>query len=84
MLVDSSGKFLYVQQSVGLVIYSIDQKTGQPVALTAPVASPLFQLGNVVADPAGPFLYSGSAAGIRVYQVSPTDGSLSEIAGSPL
>src|SRR5205814_7724147 len=83
MFVDSSGKFLYVQQSVGLVIYSIDQKTGQPVALTAPLASPTFQLGNVVADPAGPFLYSGSAAGIRVYQVSPTDGSLSEIAGSP-
>jgi len=83
MLVDSSGKFLYVQQSVGLVIYSIDQKTGQPVALTAPLASPRFQLGNVVADPAGPFLYSGSDAGIRVHQVSPTDGSLSEITGSP-
>ena len=83
MLVDSSGKFLYVQQSVGLVTYSIDQKTGQPVALTAPLASPRFQLGNVVADPAGPFLYSGSDAGIRAYQVSPTDGSLSEINGSP-
>jgi len=83
MFVDSSGKFLYVQQSVGLVIYSIDQKTGQPIPLTAPLVSPTFQLGNVVADPAGPFLYSGSAAGIRVYQVSPTDGSLSEIAGSP-
>jgi len=83
MFVDSSAKFLYVQQSAGLVIYSIDQKTGQPVALTAPLASPRFQLGNVVADPAGPFLYSGSDAGIHVYQVSPTDGSLSEIAGSP-
>ncbi len=83
MLVDGSAKFLYVQQSVGLVIYSIDQKTGQPVAVTAPLASPRFQLGNVVADPAGPFLYSGSDAGIRVYQVSPTDGSLSEIIGSP-
>lgn len=83
MLVDSSGRFLYVQQSVGLVIYGIDQTTGQPTPLTAPLASPQFQLGNVVADPAGPFLYSGSATGIRVYQVSSTDGSLSEIAGSP-
>jgi len=83
MFVESSGKFLYVQQSAGLVIYSIDQTTGQPTPLTAPLASPVFQLGNIVADPAGPFLYAGSAAGIRVYQVSPTNGSLSEITGSP-
>jgi hypothetical protein len=83
MFVESSGKFLYVQQSAGLVIYSIDQTTGQPTPLTAPLASPIFQLGNVVADPAGPFLYAGSAAGIRVYQVSAADGSLSEISGSP-
>jgi len=83
MFVDSSGKFLYVQQSTGVVIYAIDQTTGQPAPLTAPLASPTFQLGNVVADPAGPFVYSGSAAGIHVFQVSPADGSLTEILGSP-
>ncbi len=83
MVVDSSGKFLYVQQSAGLVVYSIDQTTGQPIPLTAPLASPTFQLGNVVADPAGAFLYAGSAAGIRAYQVNPQDGSLTEVPGSP-
>jgi len=55
MLVDSSGKFLYVQQSVGLVIYSIDQKTGQPVALTAPVASPCFSSGMSLPIPLARF-----------------------------
>jgi 6-phosphogluconolactonase (cycloisomerase 2 family) len=88
MVVDSSGKFLYVQESTGLVIYSIDQATGQPSPLSSPLASPLFRLGNVVADPAGPFLYAGSstasaANGINVFQVNPQDGSLNEIPGSP-
>ena len=83
MVADSSGKFLYVQQSAGLVIYSIDQTTGQPTPLTAPLGSPTLQLGNVVADPAGAFLYAGSVAGIRAYQVNPQDGSLTEVPGSP-
>jgi 6-phosphogluconolactonase (cycloisomerase 2 family) len=83
MVVDSSGKFLYVQQSLGLVIYSINQTTGQPTPLTSPLASPKFQLGNVVADPAGAFLYSGSGEGIHAYQVNAQDGSLTEVANSP-
>ena len=83
MVVDSSGKFLYVQQSAGLVIYSIDQTTGQPLPLTAPLAAPTFQLGNVVADPAGAFLYAGSTAGVRAFQINPQDGSLTEVSGSP-
>jgi 6-phosphogluconolactonase (cycloisomerase 2 family) len=88
MVADSSGKFLYVQQNVGLVIYSIDQATGQPSPLNSPLASPIFRLGNVVADPAGPFLYAGSSTanagnGINVFQVNPQDGSLTEIPGSP-
>jgi len=83
MVVDSSGKFLYVQQSVGLVIYSIDQTSGQPTPLVAPLSSPSFQLGNVVADPAGPFLYAGSTTGIRAYQINSQDGSLTEVPGSP-
>jgi 6-phosphogluconolactonase (cycloisomerase 2 family) len=88
MVVDSSGKFLYVQQSAGLVVYSIDQTTGQPSPLNSPLATPLFRLGNVVADPAGPFLYAGSATAagtnaINVFQVNSQDGSLTEITGSP-
>ena len=83
MVIDNSGRFLYVQQSAGLVIYSIDQTTGQPTPITAPLASPTFQLGNVVADPSGAFLYAGSSAGVRAYQVSPQDGSLTEVTGSP-
>jgi 6-phosphogluconolactonase (cycloisomerase 2 family) len=89
MVVESAGKFLYVQESsLGLVIYSIDQTTGQPSPLNSPLASPFFRLGNVVADPAGPFLYAGSSTanavnGINVFQVSPQDGSLTEIPGSP-
>lgn len=83
MVVDSSGKFLYVQQSLGLVIYSIDQTTGQPTPLTSPLPDPVFQLGNVVADPAGAFLYAGASNGVRVFQVDPQSGSLTEISGSP-
>ena len=83
MVVDSSGKFLYVQQTAGLVIYSIDQTTGQPSPLTSPLASPTFQSGNVVADPAGAFLYAGSTAGIHAYLINSQDGSLSELPGSP-
>lgn len=88
MIVESSGKFLYVQESTGLFIYSIDQTTGQPTPLNSALASPLFRLGNVVADPAGPFLYAGgstgsAANGISVFQVSPQDGSLNETPGSP-
>jgi len=83
MVVDSSGKYLYVQQSTGLVIYSIDQTSGQPTALTTPPSSPAFQLGNVVADPAGPFLYAGSTAGVRAFQVNSQNGSLTKVADSP-
>jgi len=88
MVVDSSGKFLYVQQNAGLIIYSIDQTTGQPSSLNSPLPSPLFHLGNVVADPAGPFLYAGNStanatSGINVFQIDPQNGSLTEIPGSP-
>ena len=83
MFVDSSSKFLYVQQSSGLVIYSIDQTTGQPTPLHAPLPDPAFQLGNVVADPAGTFVYSGSQNGIRVFQTNSQNGALTEVPGSP-
>ncbi len=83
MFVDGSGKFLYVQQNAGLVVYSIDQTTGQPTPLNAPLPDPFFQFGNVVADPAGTFVYSGSPNGIRVFQVNSQNGLLAEIPGSP-
>ncbi len=83
MFVDSSGKFLYAQQNAGLVIYAIDQTTGQPTPLNAPLPDPVFQLGNVVADPAGTFIYAGSPNGIRVFQVNAQNGALTEISGSP-
>ncbi len=87
IFVDSSGRFLYVLVGINLNIYSIDQTTGQPTPLSiAPLAlNSLFFMGQAVADPAGPFIYAvaGSGTGIAVFQVSPTDGSLTEIAGSP-
>lgn len=83
MVVDNSGKFLYVQENSGLVIYSIDQTTGQPTALGAPLATPSFRFGTVVADPAGPFLYANSGSALSVFQIDAQNGALTDIQDLP-
>jgi hypothetical protein len=81
MLAENSGKFLYVAQTGGAVVYSIDQVTG---ALTQPLGLlPNISLTLAVADPEGPFIYSVVSAGIAAYQVDQQSGNLTEITGSP-
>jgi hypothetical protein len=75
MLVDSGGKFLYVQQSQGLAIYSISSSG----ALTATLSSASlldFRAGSAAADPQGPFIYSLQNDGIHVFQIDPQSGGL--------
>lgn len=83
LLVDSSGKFLYAGTSLGVVIYSIDQTTGQLTQVEGPLANIPLDKGHAVADPAGPYLYSLNASGIHVFQIDSQSGALSEISGSP-
>jgi 6-phosphogluconolactonase (cycloisomerase 2 family) len=83
LLVDSSGKFLYAGTTLGAVIYSLDQTTGQLTQLQGPLAGITLDKGHAVADPAGPFLYSLDSSGVHVFQIDSQSGSLTEISGSP-
>jgi hypothetical protein len=83
MLVESTGKFLYVQQSDGVAVYSIDATTG---ALTqSQPAAPIliFQAGSAAADPIGPYIYALENSGVHGFQVDPQSGVLTQIPGSP-
>ena len=83
MLAESSGKFLYVQLTAGVAVYSIDQTTGA-LTQTQPAAPILtFQTGTAVADPIGPYLYALEDSGVHGFQIDPHLGALSEIPGSP-
>jgi hypothetical protein len=85
MLVDGSGKFLYVDvlSASGTYVYPIDS-TGN---LSAPPLGPLttinFQTGTAVADPQGPYIYSLQPEGIHAFVVDATSGAVSDINGSP-
>ena len=83
LLVDSSGKFLYAGTSLGVVIYSIEQTTGQLTQLQGPLSGVSLDKGHAIADPMGPFLYSLNTSGVHAYQVDPQSGALTEVAGSP-
>ncbi len=83
LLVDSSGKFLYAGTSLGVVIYSIDQNTGQLTQAQGPLTAISLDKGHAVADPMGPFLYALNTTGIHAYRVDPQTGGLTEITGSP-
>jgi Cep192 domain 4/HYDIN/CFA65/VesB-like, Ig-like domain/Lactonase, 7-bladed beta-propeller len=83
MLIDSSGKYLYVQETSGLFIYSINSTSGQLTQVLGPLANATINRGTGVADPLGPFLYSLDQNGIHVFQVDSATGNLTEIAGSP-
>jgi 6-phosphogluconolactonase (cycloisomerase 2 family) len=92
---DPAGKFLFlVVPGLGIYAYTIDQNTG---ALTQVSGSPFkttsidsAELRQPVVDPSGSFLYvavldscgDGCAGAISAFKIN-TDGSLTEIAGSP-
>jgi hypothetical protein len=83
MLAENSGKFLYTDQTGGVVVYSINQATGALIQLQGPLTNVILGLGTAVADPQGPYLYSLFGGGIHVYQVDQQSGNLTEIPGSP-
>ena len=84
LVAENSGKFLYVAQVGGTVVYSIDQTTGALTQVLGPLANISLGPGTTVADSMGPYIYSVfSAAGIHVYQVDQLSGNLAEIPGSP-
>ncbi len=79
MVVDNSGKFLFVSQTgSGVVVYSIDQITGALSQVQGPFANISFSLGTAVADPQGPYLYSLDTLGIHAYQIDQQIGNLAE------
>ena len=83
MLVDSSGKFLYVQQGSAPVVYNIDQTNGALAVPATPLAIFSFSSGSAAADPLGPFLYSLQQDGVHGFLIEAQTGALSEIPGSP-
>jgi 6-phosphogluconolactonase (cycloisomerase 2 family) len=83
MVADSSGKFLYVQQSLGPAVYTIDQTTGALTALSSALATFSFSPGSAAADPLGPFIYSLQQDGVHGFLIDPQTGALSEVPGSP-
>jgi 6-phosphogluconolactonase (cycloisomerase 2 family) len=81
MLTENSGKFLYVAQTGGAVVYSIDQITGKLTQILGPFLN--ISLARAVADPEGPYIYSVLSGAVAAYQVDQQSGNLTEIAGSP-
>lgn len=80
MVVDTSGRFLYVN---GGSVFSIDPSSG---GLTQVLSIPniVFSRDGTVVDPMGPYIYSYvQGNGVHVYQVNQQSGNLTEIAGSP-
>ena len=83
MLVDSSGKFLYVQQGSAPVVYSINQTSGALTLPSTPLATFSFNSGSAAADPLGPFIYSLQQDGVHGFLIDAQTGALSEVPGSP-
>ena len=83
MIVESSGKFLYVQQSPTPVVYAINQTTGALAVPPAALAVLSFSPHSAAADPLGPYIYSLQDDGVHAFLIDPQSGNLSEILGSP-
>lgn len=84
VVVDPSGKFLYVQDTVNVYSFTINGSSGA-LTLTGTVAGPGF--GNALAvDPAGTFLYAvGSGmTSIQTFTINSTTGTLTLSSSSPL
>jgi hypothetical protein len=85
MLLDNSGKFLYVsgQQGGGSYIYSLDESGNLPPQSPAVVGDLNFQPGAAVADRQGPYLYSLQSDGIHAYVIEPATGAIAHVDASP-
>jgi centrosomal CEP192-like protein/lactonase family protein with 7-bladed beta-propeller len=82
MFAENSGKFLYVAEAAGAVVYSIDQLSGALTQILGPFQN-ISLSAAAVADPQGPYIYSVLGNSIAVYQVDQQSGNLTEIPGSP-
>jgi 6-phosphogluconolactonase (cycloisomerase 2 family) len=91
--VGTTGEFLYVtDQSDGqILIFLIDVTSSTKVLTPAPIPSfqePTHLLANapisMQVNLTGTFLYTGNTASISFYAINPIDGSLSNVAGSPV
>lgn len=83
MLVDTSGRFLYVQQTDAVYLYLIDQTTGQLTPSPNSISVFTFSTGTAVSDPLGPYLYSSQSDGLHGFEINPQNGALAELTGSP-
>jgi 6-phosphogluconolactonase len=80
LVLDPSGKFLFVATGSGVAAYSVDAASG---ALTSVAGSPFgtSRTDHVVIDPSGHFLYATSLSPIAAYTIDQKTGALSVIAG---
>ena len=83
MLVESSGKFLYAQQTPAPIVYAINQTTGALSPSPSALSVLTFKQYSAAADPVGPYIYSLQTDGIHAFLVDSQSGALSEIPGSP-
>jgi 6-phosphogluconolactonase len=84
--IDTKGKFLFVTQGSGVLVYPIDSSTGALGALVA--GSPFATGGNaysVSVDPTGRFVYvcNDGSANISEFTLNRTTGVLTPAVGSP-
>jgi len=83
MIAESSGHFLYIAQSGGVEVYSVDQTTGALSPVLGPLSGISLHQAAAVADPMGPYIYASGGGNIHAYQVDQQTGNLTEIPGSP-
>lgn len=82
MLVDGSGKFLYVTETGSVYAYQIDGDTSALAASPGPPTPLIFERTTSADDPQGPYIYSLQDDGVHVFEIGP-EGALGEILGSP-
>jgi 6-phosphogluconolactonase (cycloisomerase 2 family) len=93
IIVDPQNGFAYVANGSfatppgenTISVFSIDPGNGRLTAIPgSPFATGETSSGNLVIDPRGKFLYTDSASGnILIFQINPTTGGLTPIAGPP-
>ena len=84
LVLDPSGKFLFVATGSGVAAYAVEAASG---ALTAVAGSPFgfSSMAHVVVDASGHFLYATYLSSpIAAYTIDQKTGALSAIAGGPI
>jgi 6-phosphogluconolactonase (cycloisomerase 2 family) len=83
LVLDPSGKFLFVATGSGVAAYAVDAASG---ALTAVAGSPFgfSSMAHVAVDASGHYLYATYlSSAIAAFTIDQTTGALSAIAGGP-